>query len=241
MVEKECKLINERILFDEESHTYKSLDNQPFLSVSSLITLFKPPFDPNGSIITKCAEKKGITVEELRKEWDQIRDDANYKGHKFHSDMENYINTGVVADGVNKVFIKQFQDLHLKGKLYSECVLINKTHKIAGTTDLIELFPNKKINIYDFKTNKKLEKKSNWRQYMKAPLHALEHCNFNHYSIQLSLYAYMLEQYGFWINKLAIFYINPRSNILEVHNVNYLIKDVKKMLDKYRINNAFDF
>ena len=70
---------------------------------------------------------------------------------------------------------------------------------------------------------------------MKFPLNNLQDCNFNHYQLQLSTYAYMLKQ------------INPEYNIpqktfnIPHHDGNetiipceYLKDDVERMLKHYK-------
>ena len=52
------------------------------------------------------------------------------------------------------------------------------------------------IDIDDFKTNEKI-KTENKYQSMKYPLEALDDCNHAHYSLQISLYAYLMELQGF--------------------------------------------
>lgn len=237
VITKYSKLTNKSILFDEEKHKYFNDKNEEYISVSNLIGRYKNPFDPYGNIIKKYAEKRGMTVEEVREMWNKMKDDGLERGSNFHNDIEHFINTGEILDTKNKHYIEQFKNFNLKGKLYSETTLFYDKYKIAGTADLIEVFKGNKINIYDFKTNKKLDSHGFMGKTMKYPLYHLQDCSIEHYTIQLSSYAFMLEdELGFWINNLYILYINPRTNMIDVHKVKYYRKEVEKIF-KLNISN----
>ena len=90
-------------------------------------------------------------------------------------------------------------------------------------------------------TNGKIDKDSYFdqstkkRQMMKFPLENLPDCNFYHYSLQLSLYAYMLQQINpkFRIKKLMIVHFDHNGGETE-YEVEYLKEDVARMLLHYR-------
>lgn len=56
-------------------------------------------------------------------------------------------------------------------------------------------------------TNKKISK-TNIFQKMKDPISHLDDCNYNHYRLQISLYAWLLEQEGFIVRNLSFTHIN---------------------------------
>lgn len=226
---------NVEIHFDEPSHTYTRADNGDVLiSVSTLIGKYKPPFDPDGSILVRCAEKKGVTPAELNAEWEKTKVDACDRGTLFHSQVEEYIKTKKVPDGPDKDIVESFAKMKFKGKLFSEVLIYSLEDMIAGTADLIELLPNNQFNLYDFKTNKKLEKYSIWGKRMLYPISHIFDCNFNAYQLQLSLYAYLLEEKGFWVKKMEIFYVNPKTRELEVHPIKNMRNDVLKLINHYK-------
>ena len=92
---------------------------------------------------------------------------------------------------------------------------------------------NKKIDTESFfdQTTKK-------RQMMLYPLDNLPDCNYYRYSMQLSTYAYMLQQINpkFNIKKLAIVHFDHDGNETE-YEVDYLKDDVARMLLHYRKQN----
>lgn len=230
---------NSDIHFDEPSHTYTRKDTgEKLISVSTLLGKYKQPFDPDGAILKKCAEKKGVTPEELKAEWEKTKVDACVRGTSFHTQVEEYINTKKIPDGPDKDIVESFAKIKFKGKLYSEVLIYSLEDMIAGTADLIELFPKSHFNLYDFKTNKKLEKYSPWGKRMLSPINHIYDCNFNVYQLQLSLYSYLLEEKGFWVKEMAIFYVNPKSREIEVHPIDNMRNDVLKLIDHYKNPNT---
>ena len=85
----------------------------------------------------------------------------------------------------------------------------------------------KKTSFYDKK------KKSN--VMMKFPVNHLQDCNFNHYQLQLSTYAYMLQTIRPDINikKLIIYHIDHDGNEM-LHECQYLKEEVIRMLNHYK-------
>ena len=227
---------NGEINFDEKEHKYSTKDGKPLISVSQLIHLYCQPFDPDGSIIAKCAAKEGISVSELRIRWDQERDKASDKGHNFHASVEHYIKTGKIKNNEFKEIVKEFSGFEFAGKLHSETIIFKEDDGIAGTVDLIEELPNGEIAILDFKTNKSLRKFAFGKKTMLPPLDSVPDSIFHHYVVQLSLYAYMMDCRGYWINSLGILYINPKTGKIEHHETPYLRKEVISMLEHYKQN-----
>lgn len=90
-------------------------------------------------------------------------------------------------------------------------------------------------------TNKELKMKSGYdpatKKYamMKFPLNNLMDCNFMHYTLQLSTYAWMIEKNNpqFKIKKLILVYFDHNGNV-STHEVEYLKNDVERMLAQYR-------
>lgn len=231
-------LISEReeIVFEPIKHTYKSLiDGSELLSVSKLIHLWVQDFDSSGEITARCAKKEGITPDEMRAKWQKINDEANIFGTSVHEDIEYYIRNGIIKDNDNKHWVEQFATLKFEGQLFPEERLYCLERKICGTSDLPELLcPIKKtINIWDFKTNKELHKSSKYGNYMLGQFFYIEDCNFNHYTIQLSIYAYLLELKGYTINELNLIYFNRTTMKMEIHPLIYKKEIAKSMIELY--------
>ena len=70
---------------------------------------------------------------------------------------------------------------------------------------------------------------------MKAPLGHLDDCNFNHYTLQLSTYAWMLQKINpdFVIKDLILIHFDHNDN-QTIYHVDYLKDDVERMLSAYK-------
>lgn len=226
----------EEVVFEPIKHTYEVVaTGQKLISVSTLVHKYCPIFDEDQSIIKKCAARDGISVSELRKEWDFKRDSAASRGTEFHSQAEIFINTGKVPEGIDKDILEKFsQKIKFGKKTYSEVLLYDLSAGIAGTSDVIELLPNKKFNLFDFKTNKSIKTFAFGGKRMLYPMNNYWDANFFHYQAQLSLYSYLVEKkYGLELNKMNIFWINPKDRNVEIINVDYIKDDIIAMLDHY--------
>ena len=97
------------------------------------------------------------------------------------------------------------------------------------------------IRILDHKTNKKLKQKSYFDpkkkkyQMMKYPLNNIMDCNFLHYTLQLSLYAWMLQKQNpdLIIDELRIVHFTHDGEVNE-YVLEYLKSDIEKMLKYYK-------
>ncbi len=224
------------VTFDPVAHKYfLTGTDKRLISSTQLIHKFVNPFDPTGEITRKYALKHNKTVQEVIEMWRVINEESCTYGTNVHTEMEEYINTGEVRESEYKDYVEQFKayrEANIKGKLFSEVMVYSIEEMVAGMVDLIEKVENNTINIYDFKTNKELKFKSFGGEKMKYGLWYLEDCNFNHYQIQLSLYAYLCELKGLTVGTLTILYINPKTQLLETHAVRYMRNEVLEILEK---------
>ena len=198
-----------------------------------------------------------ITKEELNKvqqdildDWDNTNRIACERGTKIHAQLENsFYNIGsnitLKKFGIGGKFEckKDYSELDLEYGVYPEYLIYYDNAKIdlhlAGQIDLIVKNGND-IYIIDHKTNKKIDLKGFYNSAnrstdkMKYPLGHLDECNFNHYQLQLSLYAWMLQKLNpnFVIKDLILnHYDHDGKNTL--YHCSYLKDDVEKMLKHY--------
>lgn len=120
-------------------------------------------------------------------------------------------------------------------KLYVEKRTYSYEHLVAGTIDCL-LVKGKQFMIVDWKTNKKeLHFKSGYykkvngiestqwidtNETMLGPLKSLQHCKGTIYTMQLSLYAYILELWGMECIGLILYHIRD-SQLPKAYNIIY--------------------
>jgi ATP-dependent exoDNAse (exonuclease V) beta subunit len=166
--------------------------------------------------------------QEILDEWAQINKDSCERGTKIHSEIENSfydkeVNLSKFGIGGKFQCKKDYSDLDMEYGVYPEYLIYYDNDKldlhIAGQIDLLVKSGND-IIIGDWKTNKKIDTKGFYNTYtrsttkMKFPLTNLDDVNFNHYQLQLSTYAWMLQKLNpeFKIKRLFICHFDHDDN-----------------------------
>lgn len=232
------------ISLEEESHTYTLLNSEiEFKSVTEFIHTFFKPFDELkiAKKLTQTSLKyKGMSIEQLISSWHKRRD----RGSIVHKQIENFINSKFRISEIemNKLDLKSIQGINFINKkclketnyLASEVIIYSEELKLAGTIDLI--IYNKEenhISLIDWKTNKKINKRSFNRNQkgIKPPLNNMDDCNFNHYNLQLSMYQYILESYyDVKVKGLFLVHLNEQEFNYKNYICNYKKDTIRKML-----------
>ena len=191
------------------------------------------------------------TQQEILDEWDNENRKSCERGTKIHEELEysfynNPHNISLQKFGIGGKFEckKDYSELDLEYGVYPEYLIYRESDdgilRIAGQVDLIIKSGNE-ITIVDHKTNKKIEQKSGFNTStrsnvkMKYPLNNLMDCNFYHYTMQLSTYAWMLQKINpnFVIKDLILnHYDHNGKNTL--YHCEYLKSEVEKMLYFYK-------
>lgn len=183
--------------------------------------------------------------------WDEENRKSCERGTKIHADLENsFYKKGKDID-ISKYQIggkfecrKDYNDLDLENGIYPEYLISRVSPdgklRIAGQIDLLVKKGNKFI-IGDWKTNKKIETKSFYNKNtkssvkMKYPLNTLDDVNYYHYALQLSTYAWMIQQLdpAYEIEDLVLVHFDHNDN-MTVYHMPYLKDEVIKMLAFYK-------
>jgi len=80
----------------------------------------------------------------------------------------------------------------------AEKIVFAEEFGVSGTIDLIMFDPKTgKVYIIDWKTNEKIEFKNNFNEFGFEPIRHIHHCSGSHYTLQLSLYEYLLRTQGY--------------------------------------------
>ncbi|MBE37381.1 MAG: hypothetical protein CMP50_01815 [Flavobacteriales bacterium] len=215
-----------KISLNEETHTYTLLNSElNFMSVTEFINTFFHPFDEN--IIAEKLSGKGkykhMSSKDILKDWEQRRN----RGTIVHKEIEQFVENKETINqetlinfdlkskqGIN--FLKK-KCLNNENIVFSEVKIISETLQLAGTIDL--MIYNKKHNkiyLIDWKTNISI-KKQGYNKGIKPPVDVIDDCSFNRYTLQLSMYSYILANYynasvgGLYIVHLK----NEEYNIME--------------------------
>jgi hypothetical protein len=195
------KLSDNKIFLKEDIHEYQLIDDpeMEFTSCTTFAKYFFQPFDKIGianSLTNTHPNYIAMTPQMLVKQWDKLAEE----GTLIHNEIEQFIKNkvDVPTREKSKVAIKwikkNFTDRY---DVFSEVIIYSKELALAGSIDILLYDKEEKsYKILDWKTNKKIET-SSYRNRMgthKASSNLMD-CNYIHYSIQLSLYRYILEEY----------------------------------------------
>jgi|TARA_R100000005_G_C4999661_1_gene206430 ATP-dependent exoDNAse (exonuclease V) beta subunit len=231
--------MSEHIKFNEKYHSYTNIfTGERYISATTLINKFHEPFDPEGKILQRCAEKDGVTVQEKKAEWDKISKEACDYGTYVHNVMEDYLNLQPIGEEDEEKYVFTFEEIHVFNRkiITPEKRLWNHEYKVAGTTDVYEDH-GKSFNLFDFKTNKEFSFNSKYNKYLLGGLSHLPECKYTTYSLQLSLYAYMEEILsGKKVGELGIFYYDRKSKEWVMWPTVYMKHEVEYMLNALKTN-----
>lgn len=203
--------------FEPENHKYKSIDPNDtidWVSVTTLISFFKQPFDAKA--ISKKSSKnskkwQGLTPEKIQEIWKAEAKRATDLGTWYHDQREHDITScdtinrheatlQVIKPIVNEKGYKVASSQKLLAGIYPEHLVYLRSVGICGQSDLVEV-AHGLIHITDYKTNKEIKTQSyvNWEgvsQKMTGPVSHLDDCNYYHYALQLSAYMYMIQKHN---------------------------------------------
>jgi hypothetical protein len=165
------------IVFKADDHSYTSIEGEEqiqWTSVTSLISKLKKHFDKEGVAKKVSKNKKskwyGIKPEDIIKIWDNEALRATTLGTYYHNQREADLCSlsSLEVDGViipivppvpEENSLKYAPSQKLDPGVYPEHMVYLKSVGICGQSDLVEVV-NDKINIIDYKTNKKIDTES---------------------------------------------------------------------------------
>lgn len=196
------------VIFDTKQYTYL-LNGHPLTSVSKLVNQIKKPFDTD-RLAAKKARELGVSAEEIKESWAESGRVSKERGKRVHQHIKGILKAvalgklppvnggGLLALNQPLPEINAFDSFWAEAKAvlhptWVEWVVGDEDLRIGGTIDV--LFFNGEAghsNIFDWKSGK--FGLDNHFQKLLYPFHDLDDCEFNIYSIQLSLYRLILDR-----------------------------------------------
>lgn len=224
------------VTFIEESHQYFNEKGEEYKSGTGFLHLYQKEFDSIG-VATRVAAREGVSVDDILAKWKRNSEEACTYGTSIHLIMENYIKSGIISPehtSLYESFDKITGDMFKWAKaIHSEKILWNDEYKLAGTADLIIDHNKNEFSVGDFKTNKAINFCSDFGERMLNPISHLSSCNYNLYSLQLSLYAHM---YSLLSGKQCrrVFLMHLRDGEWKEITANFMKHEVEVMLYHYK-------
>lgn len=184
-------------------------------------------------------------------EWDKTNAESCERGTKIHAKLEQSMydmgaNVTLKKFGVGGKFVcdKGRTSLDLENGVYPEYLISyvsdDKLLRLAGQIDLLVISGNT-FYIMDWKTNKEIKTKSGFNTQTKStskmlyPLNNIDDCNYWHYTLQLSIYAWMIQQLRPELDLQDLIMVHfDHNNKQTIYHLDYLKDEVEKMLKHYK-------
>jgi ATP-dependent exoDNAse (exonuclease V) beta subunit len=248
------------VRFFDKDHNYEIDGEKAITSVSGLIGRYEKPFDTQ-KIAERVANKQGVSVKQIIEQWEYNKNYSCHKGSEFHLYVENFLerrfapldrqaiinfisgSAGYHKEDLEKyyqemaLFIRNFKNFYDWWKqdhilIKSEFVVGDKRSKVCGTIDNLSF--NKKTNefaIFDYKTNKKINRKNDYGETLLDPYDYIPKCELSKYSLQLWLYKLIIERNSpFQVGELGIVWVAGEDDYELIKPVDYR-KEAAQMLE----------
>lgn len=213
------QIVDKDIVLDESTHKY-NLESDPsivFTSCTTFIKYFFKAFDSIGianNLVSNHPNYIGMSPQELIEVWDSKAE----VGTRVHNEIDKYIKNDEIPKMEKSILAVDWLKKYLNNssQILSEVVLYSKALELAGTVDLlVHDKSTDSYEIFDWKTSQKIDMNSyGYKKGITEATSKLMDCNHTHYSLQLSLYRYILEEYyNLTISKTTILHIKDKEII----------------------------
>ena len=229
---------DERLKFFKEEHIYKIDGNPNTISGTTFIHKFFPDFD-SPKIAPFVAKKRGITTEEVLREWEEERQKSANLGTELHSDIEQYLdNRKTNSKKEFQHFLELFKKIENLELYRTEWRIFDDILMLAGTADTIFRKKDGTFVIYDWKRSKEIKEKGfpifgNNGETQKGigVCEDVEDCNHQYYCLQLNLYKRILEEHYFGEGQISAMYFVQLHPNFETYNL-YEVPNMQKKINK---------
>ena len=210
------KLTGAEVLFDKVAHKYMTPDGKEYLSGSVFASRYKSKFDSD-AISANVAKKHDVPQRDIQDMWSLNGDVSSSLGTAVHNALElygKYLQLSLKTKGTNESalnkngIIRPLVESFFAGredeKAGYEVFVADETHGLCGFIDRLLIVDEKKkiCRVQDYKTNHNINKS----ETIKAPFKGIvPSTTLGAYWLQLSFYAYILQQHGWTVEGLDIF------------------------------------
>ena len=240
---------DEKINFEEVSHTYTVTGVGQMTPVSTVVGKFFKAFDAEYWSLRKCNGDK-IAAAKLREDWESKGSFASQAGTYLHKQIENYLNDKVMPQSLNCCLTYNGKYLKLENQqsisrewsyflafdkatqytpFRTEWCVYDVETKIAGTIDLVCSRNDGTYEIYDWKRSNKIDptEVNRWANGLKGLEH-LTDTTYVHYCLQQNLYRHILEKnYGIKISRMNLVVLHPELASYKIIPIPRMEREIK--------------
>lgn len=235
------------ITFYEPTHTYTIKgSSEGIISGTGFLHQFFGHFDAKATIKKMMSSPKwpsspyyGMKADEIEKMWSDKGKDASTAGTAMHLAIEQFLNGAedIIVDSVKQTpewnyFMNFWRDCGDDLEPYrTEWEVWSEDHLLCGSIDMV--FRRKsdgKFLIYDWKRSREIKTSNQWQKGL-PPLEHLDDCNYWHYTLQLNVYRWILENlYNMEIADMYLVICHPDNKNYRRMRLNRLDDEVEAML-----------
>lgn len=218
------------LYYEDEAHAYWWEDDDgkiPLTSVTQTIGKAKKPFNSH-MVAGSVAKKSGRDQKEIVAEWKLKGDVACDWGNAIHKSVELWVRYKTEPKNhYLRQVIEAYKELGYENDK-AEMMVYDLDIQVAGRMDLID--GTDVINIRDIKTSWEIQKpQKKFTGILKDKILS----KLDEYTLQLSIYAYMLRKKGHRVSDLTILEWNGKDPNFNPIEVEYREDWVIDLLSKY--------
>jgi len=239
----------DRVQFDEDTHTYTIDGVVAPRSITGLLRLYENQFDPeramsamqNGRLWELTCEDLerqglGVTKKDFLDRWTKAGEVGRMRGHLLHFHCECIANATPVPEPHSPEFqqARQVFNLLLERGMKPYRAEVNIFHvglRCGGQPDLLLLDSRGRVVIVDWKRTKHLSME-NKHASLHYPLNHLPDCSYYRYALQVNLYRYILEsEYAMSVGTMLLAICHPGLAHARLVEVPRLDDEVSALVD----------
>lgn len=218
------------VSFEEKTHTYTITHpvthetDSTYTSVTTWCHKHFEAFDEDAIIKKMMNSRKwtsskyyGMTVDEIKAQWEANRQEASSAGTQMHADIERYYNQQPVENESTEFqYFLAFEEMRQRRfptlePYRTEWIVFHEDWRIAGSIDMLYRDTETgELWIYDWKRSKEIKKTNPWQSAITPELAHLPDTNYWHYALQLNTYRSIIEsKYGMHVAGMCLVCLHP--------------------------------
>ena len=237
---------DKNITFDEPTHIYTiNGSSKGVISVTKLIGSMHAKFDADKIIQKMKASPNwpaspyfGKTDAEIKKQWNDNAAQASTSGTALHLAIEEYLDGSIptnksIMESVEWGYFLEFWDQHktILEPYRMEWSVYVEELKLAGQIDAV--FRRKSDGaffIYDWKRAKEIKYENQFQNCL-PPIDHLPDTNYWHYTLQLNIHRYILENYyNMPVKDMYLIVLHPDNKTFRKLRLNRMDVEIRDML-----------
>lgn len=255
------------VILDKETHTYCiNGSSDGTISVTQLLDSMFEQFDPDEALskmrdYTRIVRYKGLKNDEIKELWESNNKAKRQKGVEMHSILENFFlgrissfDEEILKRGQLDEFLYYMKDYEI---LKTEFVIGDPHLKLGGTIDalFVKRGSNPNVNgiievyLVDWKRVEFQKKDTFYKSGICGfPLEHIVDTKFNHFTVQLNLYKYLLHEHtNYRVERMSIVRFHPayeRCTIIDIEDIGHVVDKMvahrKRELDEIDLIDEMD-